>query len=53
MMTGKTKQPRDIQNVVATMAIEGMDLSEKFIAELEAEDDDFRNRDPKNLDYRK
>ena len=25
----------------------------KFIAELEAEDDDFRNRDPKNLDYRK
>ena len=25
----------------------------KFIAELEAEDDDFRDRDPKNLDYRK
>ena len=25
----------------------------KLIAELEAEDDDFRNRDPKNLDYRK
>ena len=25
----------------------------KFIAELEAEDNDFRNRDPKNLDYRK
>ena len=25
----------------------------KFIAELEAEDDAFRDRDPKNLDYRK
>ena len=25
----------------------------KFIAELEAEDDDFRDRDPKNLDHRK
>ena len=25
----------------------------KFIAELEAEDDDFRDRNPKNLDYRK
>ena len=35
MMTGNTKLPRDIQNVVATMAIEGMDLSEEFIAELE------------------
>ena len=25
----------------------------KFIAELEAEDDAFRDRNPKNLDYRK
>ena len=25
----------------------------KFVAELEAENEDFRNRDPKNLDYRK
>ena len=35
MMTGKIKLPREIQNVVATMAIEDMDLSEEFIAELE------------------
>ena len=34
-MTGKIKLPREIQNVVGTMAIEGMDLSEEFIAELE------------------
>ena len=25
----------------------------KFIAELEAENEQFRSRDPKNLDYRK
>ena len=35
MMTGKIKLPREIQNVVATMAIADMDLSEEFIAELE------------------